>query len=151
MKEGYVKSFDNTIVYRYLWDDVESPKGIVQIMHGMSEHAKRYEDFALFLNKNGYKASQFTASENMKDRMELINLFDKGLVNSLVAIRCLDEGVNIPAIQKAFILASSANPKEYIQRRGRVLRKAPGKEYCRRYRRCSPGQGTVQDLRQVLH
>ena len=47
----------------------------------------------------------------------------------LVAIKCLDEGMNIPAIKTAFILASSTNPKEYIQRRGRVLRKFPGKDY----------------------
>ena len=51
----------------------------------------------------------------------------------LVAIKCLDEGVNVPAIKTAFILASSTNPKEYIQRRGRVLRKYPGKEYAEIY------------------
>jgi superfamily II DNA or RNA helicase len=45
----------------------------------------------------------------------------------LVAIRCLDEGVDIPLVNKALILASSANPREFIQRRGRVLRTAPGK------------------------
>src|SRR5690606_34441400 len=44
------------------------------------------------------------------------------------AIRCLDEGVDIPAIRRAFILASSTNPRQFIQRRGRVLRLAPGKE-----------------------
>lgn len=46
-----------------------------------------------------------------------------------MAIKCLDEGVNIPGIKTAFILASTTNPKEYIQRRGRVLRKAPNKPY----------------------
>ena len=51
------------------------------------------------------------------------------VLQALVAIKCLDEGVNIPNIHTAFILASSTNPKEYIQRRGRVLRKAPGKDY----------------------
>ena len=40
---------------------------------------------------------------------------------------------NIPSIKTAFILASSTNPKEYIQRRGRVLRKFPGKEYAEIY------------------
>ena len=45
----------------------------------------------------------------------------------LVAIRCLDEGVNLPALDRALILASSSNPREFIQRRGRVLRRAPGK------------------------
>lgn len=46
----------------------------------------------------------------------------------LVSIRCLDEGVDIPAISHALILASSQNPRQFIQRRGRVLRKSPGKQ-----------------------
>ena len=45
----------------------------------------------------------------------------------VVAIKCLDEGVDIPSVSHALILASSKNPREFIQRRGRVLRKAPGK------------------------
>ena len=45
----------------------------------------------------------------------------------LVAIRCLDEGVDIPTVDNALILASSKNPREFIQRRGRVLRTAPDK------------------------
>ena len=45
----------------------------------------------------------------------------------IVAIRCLDEGVDLPSLDHALILASSANPREFIQRRGRVLRRAPGK------------------------
>jgi superfamily II DNA or RNA helicase len=45
----------------------------------------------------------------------------------LLAIKCLDEGVDIPMINRALILASSTNPREYIQRRGRVLRRTPGK------------------------
>lgn len=51
------------------------------------------------------------------------------LDSEIVAIKCLDEGVNIPSIKTAFILASTTNPKEYIQRRGRVLRLANNKPY----------------------
>jgi superfamily II DNA or RNA helicase len=46
----------------------------------------------------------------------------------LVSIRCLDEGANIPVADGAIILASSTNPRQYIQRRGRVLRTAKGKK-----------------------
>ncbi|MEX5296861.1 DEAD/DEAH box helicase family protein [Kocuria sp. CPCC 205268] len=55
-----------------------------------------------------------------------LSLFDVagGIV---VAIKCLDEGVDIPAATHALILASSRNPREFIQRRGRVLRRAPSK------------------------
>ena len=45
----------------------------------------------------------------------------------MVSIRCLDQGVDIPKISHAIILASSQNPRQFIQRRGRVLRICPGK------------------------
>ena len=54
MKSVKFESFDKTIIQCYLWDEVRMPKGVVQIVHGMAEHARRYDDFALFLNKNGY-------------------------------------------------------------------------------------------------
>lgn len=49
-----MKSFDGKELYTELWDDVENPKGVVQLCHGMAEYLKRYDDFAKFLNKNGY-------------------------------------------------------------------------------------------------
>lgn len=80
------------------------------------------------------KVARFTSGENRKERQVLIEKFTEGEeIQYLVAIKCLDEGVNIPAIKTAFILASTTNPKEYIQRRGRVLRLSPGKEYAEIY------------------
>lgn len=74
------------------------------------------------LTDRGYKASQFTAQENMKTRMELVTAFNKGIIDCLVAIRCLDEGINIPSIEGALILASNDDYREFVQRRGRILR-----------------------------
>lgn len=54
MKNEKFHSFDGTVLQCYLWDDVRNPKGVVQIVHGMAEHARRYDDFANFLNQNGY-------------------------------------------------------------------------------------------------
>ena len=78
-------------------------------------------------------SSKFTADENIETRSDIIKSFKQQDLQALVAIKCLDEGVNIPAIKTAFILASSTNPKEYVQRRGRVLRKYPGKDYAEIY------------------
>ncbi|MBC8507223.1 MAG: DEAD/DEAH box helicase family protein [Chloroflexi bacterium] len=76
------------------------------------------------------QVSQFTSREDVKERKILKKEFESGdMLQALIAIKCLDEGVNIPKIKTAFILASTTNPKEYIQRRGRVLRLADGKEY----------------------
>ena len=81
-------------------------------------------------NEFGMDVAQFTSKENMETRASIKEQFQRGdRLQALVAIKCLDEGVNIPGIRTAFILASTTNPKEYIQRRGRVLRKAPRKPY----------------------
>ncbi|MEH7158972.1 DEAD/DEAH box helicase family protein [Neobacillus drentensis] len=71
----------------------------------------------------------FTSREDKEKRQELLKMFEDGDLQVLVAIKCLDEGVDVPATQTAYILASSTNPREFIQRRGRVLRKHKNKKY----------------------
>jgi len=81
-------------------------------------------------NELGMRISKFTSEEDAAERERIKADFDEGEhLQAVVAIRCLDEGVNIPSIKTAFILASSTNPKEYVQRRGRVLRLFEGKNY----------------------
>lgn len=82
----------------------------------------------------GMKVTHFTSNESAAERDKIKKQFaEANPYQAIVAIKCLDEGVNIPSIKTAFILASSTNPKEYIQRRGRVLRKFPGKSYATIY------------------
>jgi DNA phosphorothioation system restriction enzyme len=76
----------------------------------------------------GMRASKFTAEESALERRLLLERFTRGELQTLIAIRCLDEGVDVPRTETAYILASSTNPRQYIQRRGRVLRRAPGKD-----------------------
>jgi len=76
----------------------------------------------------GFRVSTYTAQTPLQERENLRRQFESGELQGLVAIRCLDEGVDIPAIETAVILASSGNPRQFIQRRGRVLRPHPGKE-----------------------
>lgn len=76
----------------------------------------------------GYRVDIYTADTPLGERAELQDWFESGELQGLVAIRCLDEGVDIPAIQTAVILASSNNPRQFIQRRGRILRPHPLKQ-----------------------
>ncbi|MGA2466727.1 MAG: DEAD/DEAH box helicase family protein [Thermodesulfobacteriota bacterium] len=71
----------------------------------------------------------FTFRESAKKRNQLLKDFDGGELQALVAMRCLDEGVDVPGTRLGYLLASSSNPREFIQRRGRLLRNAPGKEF----------------------
>lgn len=77
------------------------------------------------LSKSGVESSEYH-SIMTGDKEQTLRHFE---VNGgiVVSIRCLDEGVDIPSVTHALILASSKNPREYVQRRGRVLRRAEGK------------------------
>jgi len=81
----------------------------------------------------GWKVSSFTAKESTKDRQKIMSSFTDGSIDGLVSMRVLDEGIDIPKCQRAFILASSRNSRQFIQRRGRILRKYPGKELAHIY------------------
>lgn len=91
---------------------------------------EQINDVSQFLGmEKGLMISQFTNRESMNQRRELLSGFAEGRWQALVAMHCLDEGVDVPNTKTAYILASSGNPREFIQRRGRILRKAPGKEF----------------------
>lgn len=77
------------------------------------------------------KINKYTSTESPEERKKILESFKKDRYQGLVAMKCLDEGVNIPSVEKAYILSSTTNPKEYIQRRGRVLRtsRETGKEF----------------------
>ena len=75
----------------------------------------------------GMAVAKYVADTPLTRRHDLRKRFAEGSIQGLVAIRCLDEGVDIPETRRAFILASSTNPRQFIQRRGRILRTAPGK------------------------
>ena len=89
------------------------------------------------INKRGIIAHRFTMGEgtipdkkygNISEREFLLQKFAENKYQVLVAMKCLDEGVDIPPVRKAILMASSSNPREYIQRIGRVIRRYPGKE-----------------------
>lgn len=88
------------------------------------------------LQENKIMAHRFTQEQGtipthkfggISERQYLINKFKDGTYQALVAIKCLDEGIDLPTAHTAIIMASSTNPREYIQRVGRVIRQSKGK------------------------
>jgi superfamily II DNA or RNA helicase len=67
------------------------------------------------------------------ERDWILESFEKGEIQALIAMKCLDEGVDIPSARLGIIMASTTNPREFIQRRGRLLRRAPGKDFAQIY------------------
>lgn len=88
------------------------------------------------LGDRGIPASRFTQAQStakseryggLSERDYIIKLFKEKQYKVLVAIKCLDEGIDIPSADRAIVMASSTNPREYVQRIGRIIRQAPGK------------------------
>ncbi len=72
----------------------------------------------------GLRVRRFTCEESGEEREEIIAALKNRDLNAVVAIRCLDEGIDIPDARIGFLLASSTNPRQFIQRRGRLLRRS---------------------------
>lgn len=113
-----------------LEDKTDSRFNLVYCGDGIIEDTKQVDRVVEILGRElKMRVHPFTAHEGSRMRRRLLERFEKGELQCLVAIRCLDEGVDVPATQNAYILASSSNPRQYIQRRGRILRKHSGKTF----------------------
>jgi len=80
-----------------------------------------------------WRVGKITSDENIDLRKQHIKDLENKLINVIVSIRVLDEGIDIPCCQTAYILASSKSNREFIQRRGRVLRRHEGKSHANIY------------------
>ncbi|MCS6143124.1 DEAD/DEAH box helicase family protein [Latilactobacillus curvatus] len=78
-------------------------------------------------NKLNQSVVKFDSGLRLKKRTQILNKFELGEIKTLAAMKCLDEGVDVPQTRQAYFLASTTNPRQFIQRRGRILRNSAGK------------------------
>lgn len=71
----------------------------------------------------------YTGNNNKKERSAILSGFENGDIDVLLAMKCLDEGVDVPRAQYGIFASSTGNPRQFIQRRGRLLRKHPDKTF----------------------
>jgi superfamily II DNA or RNA helicase len=99
--------------------------------------SEQMDDVMLMVNQRGLVAHRFTMEEGTKqesryggisEREYLLEAFAEGMYQVLVAMKCLDEGVDVPPARTAILMSSSGNPREYIQRIGRIIRRYPDKK-----------------------
>ena len=113
--EGYTSDFEEYQISEEIEDDSESLRLI---------------DVYTSVVRDVYPTvtvSQFTASTSNRD--ELLNEFAQGKIDVLTSMKCLDEGVDVPRSELAIFCASTGNPRQFIQRRGRILRTHKDKPY----------------------
>ena len=114
--------------YRILGEILDNMEKPIDHLIIFCSSQQRERVLQILNEKNINPKAEFTYNEDLKLKKKLLNGFDKGEYKALVAMRCLNEGVDVPSTDKVIIMSSSSNPAEYIQRRGRVLRRYPGKE-----------------------
>ena len=114
--------------------NTESKYNLIYCGDGKYEDEKQIDIVIKFIGKDlNITIGKFTAEADDQRRAQLLKEFEDGKLQAIAAIRCLDEGVDIPKTQNAYIIASSTNPRQFIQRRGRVLRNAIGKDFANIY------------------
>lgn len=132
-RQNIIKNAENKYeVFEEILDDIENVKHcLVYCSSGQITNVQE------ILNRKGIVQHKFTEKEgtsilerygDKSERDHLLDHFTKGTYQALVAMRCLDEGVDIPQAEIGIILSSTGNPRQYIQRRGRLLRRSPGKK-----------------------
>jgi superfamily II DNA or RNA helicase len=90
--------------------------------------ARQIERVSVLLHDVGWTSSRITSEESLGQREALLVKLKEKRLNAIVSIKVLDEGIDIPDCRSAYLLASQTSDRQGIQRRGRVLRKADGKD-----------------------
>jgi len=81
----------------------------------------------------GFPTGIYHSEMPMEERLRNISEFKDGKIAILVACRALDEGFDVPEADTGIIVAGTSSIRQWIQRMGRILRKAPGKSYSKIY------------------
>jgi superfamily II DNA or RNA helicase len=84
------------------------------------------DEYAQMFKERGYSYHKYVSE--LDDAHNVLQNFANGDIKILLSMKCLDEGVDIPRAEHAIFCSSTGNPRQFIQRRGRVLRKSKEKE-----------------------
>ncbi len=107
--EGYEPDYSVNDTYGIKADDI----------HIIDEYAKMFKE-------HGYSYHKYISG--LDDAPGILKSFANGDIQILLSMKCLDEGVDIPRAEHAIFCSSTGNPRQFVQRRGRVLRKCKGKD-----------------------
>jgi superfamily II DNA or RNA helicase len=129
LKDEKLKKETNTLEYTFLY----APEGYYKNGISLEEESRIIHEFVheIKLNFPEINVDSYTSNSSHKDK--LLKDFEQGYIHILASMKCLDEGVDIPRTEVAIFCSSTGNPRQFIQRRGRVLRKHDDKHWARIY------------------
>lgn len=111
------KTFDKINVFESWCTSISQNQILV-----FCEDTEQMDELISILNKNGKKYVKYKSDMSTLQKTNSLNYFKDGQIELLLAIRCLDEGLDVPDCSACFIVSSSTSIREFVQRRGRVLR-----------------------------
>jgi superfamily II DNA or RNA helicase len=132
------KAHDKFSSLRKVLNEISDPTGCLIYC----SDREQIDDVIEIISSRGVTYRTFTGEEGTSPKKEfnglserdwILESFENRDIQILIAMKCLDEGVDIPSARIGIILASTTNPREFIQRRGRLLRRSKGKELAEIY------------------
>lgn len=141
------KAHNKLAVFKNILDEEFNERGnlkytLVYVPEGVEPNYDEVDDFiedqedislineytrAVSSTDSSIMVKQYTS--NTSNRNDVIKGFQQGKIDVLTSMKCLDEGVDVPRSELAIFCASTGNPRQFIQRRGRVLRNHPDKTF----------------------
>lgn len=117
--------------YQILWDLVHDLKESDKLNHVLiyTEDNDQLGRIDSYLISNDYPVSSITQNDAMQQRKIILQLISKSIKKILLAIKILDQGIDIPNLNYGILMSSTGNIRQFIQRRGRLLRTAYNKKY----------------------
>lgn len=127
--KSILKKLENENKLNYIFTYI--PEGYTHDYKGNSE--KILDKFIIAASETipGLKLNSYTSEDS--DLKDILRGFSEGKIDLLFAMKMLDEGVDVPRAEVGVFCSSTGNPRQFIQRRGRLLRKHPSKSYATIY------------------
>jgi len=130
-KEVHTKEKDLKFTFVYVPEGKEDDYSDTDSYFCDEDDIRLITKYGEVIRNYGYSTHQILSQTT--NREQILKQFAENKINVLLAMKILDEGVDVPATKNAIFCANTGNPRQYIQRRGRVLRKAEGKYYANIY------------------
>lgn len=137
---------------RLILDEIEKERGVQNLIIFVSpQQIDRVEEI---LRERRIPYNRLTEDQGTRPKKQyngvserefIIDNFKKGYNKVIVAIKCLDEGIDIPIANQGILMASSTNPREYIQRIGRIIRQSDNKTFSYLYDICVDRVSSEED------
>jgi superfamily II DNA or RNA helicase len=120
---------EGTLKYTFVYVPEGKNEDVSETGEELEEESRIINQYTAAIGKIDDSIFVNTFISGMKNRDMILEQFKSGDIHVIASMKCLDEGVDIPRAEHAIFCSSTGNPRQFIQRRGRILRKHPDKSF----------------------